>query len=461
MTVKKNLPIVVMGGGPAGVFTACGLVDLGLEVILVTRPRPFPAWEGLSERPVKSLSHFGFKKTLASIGPMVAREAHWNGNSQLQNREYILNRQEFDQALLRDAADKGVTIITGRIDKVARRDGQWHISYGQETLKTGFLVEARGRESKLGRKLMTGDDDYITAPATSALLKSYAVSPDLPAMTSVASFPMGWGWYLRDGKGTAIVQLFVSSEKGDVPSKGGLDKYFTQLIAGLPEAEDWLQGATAHDGPHESKVSVRTAAATKVTPVGGDDFLVVGDGSLALDPLSGNGIFYAIGSGLSAAPVINTLIKQPAHKDVALQFYQERIDLAFEGGCLMGKEFYASESRWPEKPFWKARAAWPVSEATSHPDPLSIPAEICKKPVVKEGFITLEDLIVTADHPRGIWTLDGVPLVELLTLITAGGDDLSHAKKLDRDIKAVTSARKWLTARIIIGEGIKSQTKIT
>ncbi len=457
MTMVQKQPIVVMGGGPAGVFTACGLVDLGFEVILITRPRPFPAWEGLSERPVRSLSHFGFKTTLASIGPKVARQVHWNGKFQIQNQEYILNRQLFDQALLRDASDKGVTVIKSRVDKVVRANGGWDIVYGQETLHTGFLVEARGRESRLGRKLMTGDDDYTTAPATSALLKSYVVSPDLPAMTSVASFPMGWAWYLRDGNGTAIVQLFVSSEKGEVPPKDSLDGYFLQLIAELPEAEEWLQGASVHD----VHVSVRTAAATKVTPVGGDDFLVVGDGSLALDPLSGNGIFYAIGSGLSAAPVINTLIKNPENKNLALQFYQERIDLAFEGGCLMGKEFYASEERWKDAPYWKARSSWPISEAISHPDPLSIPPEIYKKPVVKEGFITEEDLIVTADHPRGIWTIDSVPLVELRDLIMAGGDDQDHAKELGRDIKSVTSARKWLTARKIIDEGIKSQNKIT
>lgn len=440
-------PIVIIGGGPAGVFSACGLVALGADVILITRPRPFPAWEGMSERPMNSLRRFGFDETIASVGPMVERAAHWNGNSQIQNREYILDRQLFDQALLRDAKAKGVTVIEGRIDKVERDGEKWHISYGAETLTTEFLVEARGRESRIGRKLMTGYDDYITAPATSALLKSYHVSSDLVAMTSVASFPAGWAWYLRDGQSTAILQIFVSSEKGELPSKEGLDKYFSQLIDQLPEAEGWLRGAEAHDG----QVSVRTAAATKVTPVAGDDFLVVGDGSLALDPLSGNGIFYAIGCGLAAAPVINTLLQKPEDAKLALQFYQERIDFAFEGGCLMGREFYASEQRWPEAPFWKARSSWPPGEATSHPDPLSKPYEICKKPVVKDGFISQEDLIVTADHPRGVWTLNDIPLVELVTLIKNGKvEDADNAKKFGVDIKNVVSARKWLAARSII-----------
>lgn len=430
-----------MGGGPAGVFTACGLVGLGAEVILITRPRPFPAWEGISERPLTTLRHFGFTEAVASVGPLVARKAHWNGKSQTRNREYILNRERFDRALLGDARKKGVHVMEARIEKVNRDAGKWHVSYEGQTLTTGFLVEARGRESRLGRKLMTGDDDHVTAPATSALFRSYSVSPDLPAMTSVAAFPAGWAWYLRDGDGTAILQIFISSEKGELPSKAGLGGYFSQLIRQLPQAQEWLCGAKSHE-PH---VSVRTAAATKVAPVGGDDFLVVGDGSLALDPLSGNGIFHAIGSGLSAVPVINTLIHRPGNKKLAQQFYQERIDLAFESGCLMGKEFYQSEQRWPDAPFWKARSSWPEGGGTSHADPLSQPAVLCRKPVVKDGYIELENVIVTADHPRGVWQLDGIPLAGLLDAINDGFDD-----DAENSAAQVTAARKWLSARNIL-----------
>ena len=454
ITVSSG-PVVIMGGGPAAVFTACGLVDLGLEVVMITRPRPFPAWEGISERALNTLKHFGFRQTVASVGPMVAREAHWNGVSQLQNREYILNRQMFDRALLQDARTKGVTVIDGRVDQVDRAPGGWQVSYGtasgSATLTTDFLVEGRGRESKLGRKLTTGPEKqkggHTTAPATTALLKSYHVSPDRVAMTSVASFAKGWAWYLRDGKGTAILQIFISSEKGELPAKSGLEAHFADLVSQLPEGEAWLRGAETFTDP----VSVRTAAAQKTMPCGGNDFLVVGDGALALDPLSGNGIFYAIGSGLSAGPVINTLRHKSENADLALQFYQERIELAFEGGCLMGREFYAAEERWPTAPFWQARSSWPVGAGSSHPDPLSSPAEICWKPVVRDGYIERQEVIVTADHPRGVWQLDSIPLVGLLNLIRGGSRvDADNAAKLDGTTGAVTTARKWLVARKLI-----------
>ena len=440
-------PVIIMGGGPAGIFTACGLVQLGIPALIITRPRPFPAWEGLSDRPLESLRHFGFTETVAAIGPMVAREAHWNGTSQIQNREYIVNRRAFDLALIKDARNKGVQVIEGRVEKLSPRDQEWQISYetteGQATLTTDFLVEARGREAKLGHKRRDEGRDFVVAPATSALLKSYHVSSDLAAATSVASFPKGWAWYLRDGQGTAILQIFVSSEKGELPPKVGLDKFFSELVAQLPPAKDWLSEATAHD----AQVSVRTAAANRTKPAGGADFLVVGDGSLALDPLSGNGIFYAIGSGLAAAPVINTLMHRPEDKEQALQFYQERIDFSFEGGCLMGREFYAAEERWPEAGFWQVRRNWPSQTGSSHPDPLSKPAERCQKPVVKGGYIELEDVIVTADHPRGVWQVDGVSLTGLLDLIASGAKDDDNAARLGVEKAQVASARKWLATR--------------
>jgi len=453
MTAQKEKPVVIMGGGPAGVFTACGLARLNIPVMIITRPRPFPAWEGLSERPYGSLQYFGFKEAVASIGPMVERTAHWNGTSQVQNREYILNRHAFDMALLQDARHHGVQVSDGRIDKTERlaKGKGWQVSYmtrqGPETVTTDFLVEARGRESKMGRKQMPGEGVFITAPATSALLKSYHVPSSLAAATSVASFPKGWAWYLRDGLGMAILQIFLSSEKGELPPKADLGHHFSQMIALIPEATEWLRDAR----PHDSIVSVRSAAAAKTLPVGGADFLVVGDGALALDPLSGNGIFYALGGGLAAAPVINTLLNRPKNGDLALKFYQERLDFSFKSGCIMGREFYAAETRWPEENFWKARSHWPLGEETSHPDPLSMPAKICKKPVVKEGYIALEDVIVTADHPRGIWMLDGVPLAALAALLKSGSrKDHDNAVALGTAIEDIAQARAWLMSRHLI-----------
>lgn len=447
--MQKHKTVVVLGGGPAGVFTACGLADIGLSVTLITRPRPYPAWEGMSERPVTTLRHFGFTQAVAALGPMVTRTAQWNGETQARNREYIVDRQAFDRALLRDAAARGVTVMDGRVDRVGRGDQRWRVFWTQDgvarQIDADFLVEARGREAR-GGYVKDADKRLTAGPATSALLKSYTVPEEMP-MTAVAAFENGWAWHLRDGKGRAILQIFTRSDKGHLPPKAGLPQFFDDLVAQLPEAADWLKDAA----PLSDRVSVRTAAAQKSHHTGGDDFLVVGDGAMALDPLSGNGLFYAIGSGLAAVPVINSLLKTPEKRDLALHFYQERLDVAFDGGCAMGREFYALETRWPDNGFWAARRAWPRDAGPSHPDPLSQPARVMEKPVVRDDLIVAQKVIVTADYPRGVWQLDGVPLVALLEQILKDGyDDGKYAAALKVDVDQVIVARKWLAARQIM-----------
>jgi hypothetical protein len=62
-------------------------------------------------------------------------------------------------------------------------------------------------------------------------------------------------------------------------------------------------------------------------------------------------------------------------------------------------------------------------------------------------------VIVTPDHPRGVWQLDGVELVPLLDHATARrgvrGARLAaeHAEHTARPIAAVESALSWLRYR--------------
>ena len=408
MSFKKH--IVIIGAGPAGVFAACGLYDRGFKnITLISRPRMQNTGEGISARVTEIIKHYSLSHTLHSIGEEVQRFAHWNGTSQSQNREFILDREKFDQALLKDAAEKGIKIINARVTKLKKQPSKrWHIHYkntqGSDLIKADFLIEARGREAKLSSPLKRPN-----TPRTTALARSYNTAQDLNAMTSIASFKKGWAWFLRDGKGTAYLQIFISSEKGELPPKDKLKLYFSHIIENIPQAQKWLEGASAEAGA----LTVRTASPIRRAGVIGDDFLNLGDAAMALDPLSGNGIFYAIGSAVSAVPVIATLLLAKKNKQAAFDFYNERINVIFEEACRTAQEFYKSEEQWAHEPFWKARSNEPNP---SFQNLASAPAHTARKPVVKEGFIELEDIIVTPDHPRGVWQINNIPLVKLLEL---------------------------------------------
>ncbi|EGC97958.1 monooxygenase FAD-binding protein, partial [Burkholderia sp. TJI49] len=61
----------------------------------------------------------------------------------------------------------------------------------------------------------------------------------------------------------------------------------------------------------EARVFARTSSATLCADTGGANWLRVGDAAMAVDPLSGNGIFQSLSSALQAPAVIHTLLAHP------------------------------------------------------------------------------------------------------------------------------------------------------
>ena len=87
--VAPETDILVAGGGPAGCLAALGLTRLGHRVQLITSPRR-PSIEGLSERVLRALEANECRAALASVGPMVRREAGWNGEISAANAEWVV-----------------------------------------------------------------------------------------------------------------------------------------------------------------------------------------------------------------------------------------------------------------------------------------------------------------------------------------------------------------------------------
>ena len=67
----------------------------------------------------------------------------------------------------------------------------------------------------------------------------------------------------------------------------------------------------ARIGKHESAVTLRivSACSTRSVPIAGDTWLVVGDAAAAFDPLSSQGVAWALESGLMAATVIDSRLR--------------------------------------------------------------------------------------------------------------------------------------------------------
>ena len=435
--MNPNADILVAGGGPAGCTAALGLVGLGHRVRLITRPRR-PSVEGLSERVLRALEASGCRRALDAIGPAVRREASWNGATMAANQEWVVARARFDAALLEDAAAAGVEIVADRIMRIERTRKGWQArTSGGKRCSSGYLVEARGRRAP-GRRLR--------GPASTTLGRLFDGVPRR-ARTAVAGFRRGWAWYAATGDGVGALQIVVSNAD-PLPRRPGLPAFFEALVDEIGPAREWL-GA----GQAVGEVFARHAEASCASAPIEDGLIRVGDAALAMDPLSGHGVFEAIASATAAAAVINTIVRRPDDAGLARAFYEERVRLAFERFARTGRDFYALERRWPEADFWRERRAWP-DDRPAHVSPSATAPRIEDRPVIEDGFIATRRVMVTADQPRGVWRVDGVPVAELLDWRRShDGAELpgAAAARFACTPDQVATALEWLRYRRLIG----------
>jgi len=423
--------IVVLGAGPAGAATAVGLRRLGYPVTVVSDWRRFAAVEGVSQRVLEGLRHAGLGGALSEAAMPATRQVRWNGEHLQMNQEFLLDRQRFDRALRADLARAGVTLIEGRIREVARAEGhQVRLDDGQ-TLQAEFLVEARGRQAPLAADRMRG-------PETISLLNVWHDAPGAPA-SAVESLDDGWAWMARLADGRCYWQITLDAQ--GVPTKAALPEYCaTRRRDSALVAE--LFGAQAME---PAQVHARSSTAILAGECVGDDWIRVGDAAMAVDPLSGNGIFQSLSSALQAPVVINTLLRRPERAALARQFHQQRVEQLFMRFARIGRDFYGQEQTRAGLPFWARRRGWPDAQ------PLHLAADwqsvqVARRPVLREGFVDEAEVVVTADQPLGVWHLQGVELAPVVRAVLAG-------QALDEVMSSHSEAQRMMLRRWLAEQG--------
>ncbi|MGY4818348.1 flavin-dependent monooxygenase QhpG [Pseudomonas chlororaphis subsp. piscium] len=399
-------PLLILGAGPAGAAVALGLRRLGYEVALVSEWRRFPALEGVSLRVLEALRGAGLGRALEAGLQASRRQVAWNGQSHGQNVEYLLDRPRFDRGLREDLREAGVELIEGRVLEVQSSSSGHRLRIeGQAERFADFLVEARGRQAPaLSKELGKG----LRGPETLSLLNRWQGAPGATA-SAVHSLEDGWAWMARQADGQCYWQLTVDVASAALPGKAQLLDYCRQRRQGSALAREFFA-----DGPeHDLQLHARSSTAILCPQVCGDHWIRVGDAAMAVDPLSGNGIFQSLSSALQAPAVINTLLQRPERAALAQRFHAQRVEQLFLRFARIGRDFYADEQRWAERPFWQARRQWPDTEPAHRVADFSA-LRIEHAPVLRDGLVDQAEVVITPDQPLGIWHVQGVELAPLL-----------------------------------------------
>lgn len=443
-----KVDVAVVGAGPAGVALAIQLVQFDFRVRLYHQPRRYPAVEGVAERALAGLRYLGCEDTLALLHTPVSRHAQWGDEQFSGNPEWLVSRPEFDVALLRDAERAGVELCDVRVKQWQRPEGKKRTQVitqdSERDCRARFVVDARGRNAS------NKDRQWFKGPATVALSQKWRHSATAP-QSFVCDGPNGWLWSATLDPEHTLVQCFVCSDAQTLPSKRELSAFYQAQLADYPALPEWLKNAEP-----VGDVFARGAH------TGLCDFLIddhsarLGDAAFATDPLAGHGIYEALGAALALGPCIQTLLRKPEDAELAKAFYRERQTQEFYRMARSGRDFYQQLASMHSGDFWAARAQWP-DQQPSHPSPEAFQPVIEAAPVSVSGWITERQVLRTAEQPRGVWQLSGVPVVPLLAELQnqpqAEWDKdtyLTLANTLNCPPDALVMATRWLEAQGVL-----------
>jgi flavin-dependent dehydrogenase len=425
--------IVILGAGPAGAAVALGLRRLGHGVTLISEWRRFAALEGVSVRVLEALRSAGLHQALAQATLPSQRQVSWNGQQHAQNIEYLLDRPLFDRGLREDLRLAGVELIEGRVLTVQSSANGHRIEIdGREPLLAPFLVEARGRQAPAIGKGLRG-------PETVSLLNRWQGGPGSTA-SAVESLEGGWAWMARRADGQCYWQWTVDVASAGLPGKAMLLEYCRQRRQGSKLAAAFFAGETEAD----LQLHARSSTAILSPQVCGENWIRVGDAAMAVDPLSGNGIFQSLSSALQAPAVINTLLCKPERATLAQRFHQQRVEQLFLRFARIGRDFYADEQRWLDQPFWQARRNWPDAEV-AHAEADFNALRIERAPVLRDGLVDETEVVITVDQPLGIWHVHGVEVAALVQRLKQG--EPADQVLVGLTVEQGRMVRSWLLAQ--------------
>lgn len=428
--------IGVIGCGPSGAAVSLGLQKLGYNVIAINTPRRHETIEGISKRTAETLKLAGLAACLEPQARFTRRLALWNGTATSANQEQIISRTAFDAALLHCLTDAGIPVIPGKVTHTTRQQQGWRVDYSDSSgnnhqLQVDFLIDARGRSASPSRS------ESLRGPATLALRKHWQFT-ELQPQSCVLPFRDGWCWLACHQKNHAVIQTFVANDLST--DKEGFEQRYQQFT------QTCLQQLSLDKKALRSSSLQACAAHYQLTHQLLDrNFIRIGDCAKAIDPISGHGIYKALCCGLTAVPVVNTLLQKPQHFDLAKSFYHSQLNADFFQAATVGRDFYQLEQRWPDAAFWRERRQWPkpMPEAND-------PATIELRPVSEHGFIVAKPVLVSPQYPRGIWLLDQVPVVELIQFLADLPNDNNNqslnifARDKSLPFTAVLRAVAWL-----------------
>ena len=355
--------VIVIGGGPSGSATATLLAQKGYRVEVFERdhfprfhigesliPHTYHVLDRLGMLPKMQASHFTHKHSVQFVTeygklsePFYFHDHEPNDVSQT----WQVRRAEFDQMLMTNAREHGVTVHEGaRVLEVlfegTRAVGIRVKPEGQpeRILKAKVIVDASGQSSMIIDKLnlRAWDPELKKAAVWTYWKGAYRDEGKDAGATIVLQTKgkAGWFWYIPLHDDVISVGVVASKEYlFDNRSTKDLEALYFEEVENCPGLQPRLENATRCDIFRAQKeYSYRAKQAA------GDGWVLVGDAFGFLDPLYSSGVLLALTSAGMAADAIGDALVANDTSEVRLRSWEANYIKGMDRMRRLVCEFY-------------------------------------------------------------------------------------------------------------------------
>ncbi|HEX5473330.1 MAG TPA: NAD(P)/FAD-dependent oxidoreductase [Vicinamibacterales bacterium] len=292
----RSFDVVIVGAGPAGATAARAAAEAGARVALVdgSHPREKPCGGGLTRRAlqltppaVQSQTAVEIRGARFEVDVDAVAVPLQAGGTRLR----VMSRRTFDQALVDAAARAGATLVGQRATAVARHRDGWTVHLRDGVVTGSWLLGADG---------------------PSGIVRRQVFRPFARRQLSIAA-----GAFVEGATAREVAIAFLDEPRGYLWSFPRPD----HLAVGACAAADVATPAALHavtdrwlDQQAGARGCRRRRYAWPIPSLGpadfdgeqpsGDRWLLLGDAAGLVDPITREGIYFAIRSGLEAAAAL-------------------------------------------------------------------------------------------------------------------------------------------------------------
>jgi len=319
--------VAILGGGPAGAFAAERLASAGLDILLFDEKL---AWEkpcggGLTHKAYSQYPFLVQNPTPKRFVTETVLSAHKSGpvTLKLDDPVVIYSRYDLNRLLLERAERAGAQIEKTRVSEINRRGSRWELRTAAGTADADFCIVATGARNPL-RNVAT----QLTAADTVSALGYYVAGEQ--ANIDIQFLPQLEGYiWIFPRCGHLSVGIAAKGEPASSLRKR-LEQYMRERGLSYQHGKFY-----SHLLPSLETNSWRT------NRVAGDGWMAVGDAAGLVDPITGEGLYYAMRSADLAA---RALLSEMSSLTERVKQYRALLQRDFmadlEFGSRLAKRFY-------------------------------------------------------------------------------------------------------------------------